>query len=171
MLSNIFSLAPESWANCPTSTNAVERKNQDCKTYGPQSIKFAMINVYQVNKNVCYKHISAEYRSNISYRCKNKEMKINSARARQRQRRVVFNPDRIAQYGPPDRASNFVSESKTKTRKRSLTNSRTLSREKRRAISRKNSIESIPDNHSEVLGKAVKVKFQVAERERSGSMA
>ena len=76
----------------------------------------------------------------------------------------MFDPDRIAQYGPPDRATDFVSESKTKTRKRSLTNSRSLSREKRRAISRKNSIKSIPDNYSEVLGKVVEVKFQVAEK-------
>ena len=164
MLSNIFSSAPESWKNCPTSTNAVEGKNQDCKTYGPHSIRFAMINVYQVDKNVCYKHIAAEHGSSISYRCKNKEMKINSARARQRQRKVVFNPDRIAQYSPPDRVSNFVSESKTKTPKRSLAKSSTLVRQKRRAICRENSIECIPDDHSELLGKSVKVKFQVDEK-------
>ena len=70
MLSNIFSLEPESWVNCPASTYAVERKNQDCKTYGP--IKFAMINVFQVDKNVCYKHIAANmdqvFHTNVNIR-------------------------------------------------------------------------------------------------------
>ena len=34
MLSKTFSSAPDTWTNCPTTTNAVERKNKDCKTIG-----------------------------------------------------------------------------------------------------------------------------------------
>ena len=41
MLSRVFSSVPESWRNCPTTTNAVERKNYECKTAcdRPQPLK------------------------------------------------------------------------------------------------------------------------------------
>ena len=58
MLSKTFSSVPDTWTNCPT--NAVERKNKDCKTDRPQPLKLAMINVYRIDKNVCCKHIAAE---------------------------------------------------------------------------------------------------------------
>ena len=69
MLSHVFSYVPETWKNCPTTTNAVERKNYECKTDTPQSLKLAIINVYKLDKNTCCKHIVAKNGCSIlSYR-------------------------------------------------------------------------------------------------------
>ena len=108
MLSKTFSSAPDTWTNCPTTTNAVERKNKDCKTDRPQPLKLAMINIYRIDKNVCCKHIAAEQGASISYRSRDLEAKKKSAATRQQQRKAALHPDRTAQHGPPDRVSNFV---------------------------------------------------------------
>ena len=55
------------WKQCPTTTNAVERRNKDCKSDVPQSLKLATIKVYKVDKVACLKHISAEG-AGLSYR-------------------------------------------------------------------------------------------------------
>jgi len=38
------------WDNCPTSTNAVESKNQDCKQCQPPEMKEAFVKVYHIEK-------------------------------------------------------------------------------------------------------------------------
>jgi hypothetical protein len=59
---------------------------------------------------------------------------------------MVFNADRMAQHGPPDRSSNF--------------NPRVESRKK------KNDVQSnCPNPHPEVMGKRVRVKFMIKKRE------
>ena len=69
MLSKSFSIMEDKiWKQCPTTTNAVERRNKDCKSDVPQSLKLAMIKVYKVDKVACLKHISAEERAGWSYR-------------------------------------------------------------------------------------------------------
>ena len=35
----------DTWKRCPSSTNAVERKNRDCKTATPQSLLPALVNL------------------------------------------------------------------------------------------------------------------------------
>ena len=69
MLSKSFSIMEDKiWKQCPTTTNAVERRNKDCKSDVPQSLKLAMIKVYKVDKVACLKHISAEEGAGLSYR-------------------------------------------------------------------------------------------------------
>ena len=106
MLSHVFSSVPESWT---TTTNAVERKNYECKTDRPQPLKLAMINLYKLDKSTCCKHIASENGASISYRSKDEEARKQNAESRRRQRAFVFNADRMAQHGPPDRSSNFRS--------------------------------------------------------------
>ena len=106
MMSHVFSSVPESWT---TTTNAVERKNYECKTDRPQPLKLAMINLYELDKSTCCKHIASENGASISYRSKDEEARKQNAESRRWQRAFVFNADRMAQHGPPDRSSNFRS--------------------------------------------------------------
>ena len=47
MLSKAFSKMDDGvWKQCPSTTNAVERRNKDCKSDIPQCLKLAMIKVY-----------------------------------------------------------------------------------------------------------------------------
>ena len=107
MLSCVFSYVPETWKNCPTTTNAVERKNYECKTDTPQSLKLAMINVYKHDKNACCKHIAAENGCSISYRSRDEEAHKQNAESQRRQHAIAFNSNKAAQHGPPDRSTSF----------------------------------------------------------------
>ena len=40
------------WDKCPSTTNAVERKNRDCSSNSPQYPKLAMMQAYKVDKVV-----------------------------------------------------------------------------------------------------------------------
>ena len=53
-------MSPDSWRKCPSTTNAVERKNKDCKTDNVQPLKLAMTSVYKLDKVQCFKHMAAE---------------------------------------------------------------------------------------------------------------
>ena len=53
------------WKRSPTTTNAVERKNHDCKS-DAVSIKQIMTETYKIDKIVCIKHITAQQGTSIS---------------------------------------------------------------------------------------------------------
>lgn len=61
------------WKQCPSTTNAVERRNKDCKSDTPQCLKLAMIKVYKVDKVSGLKHIAAEDGVSLSYRSQTEE--------------------------------------------------------------------------------------------------
>ena len=165
MLSHIFSCAPESWKNCPTTTNAVERKNRECKTDRPLPLRLAMMNVYKMDKSTCCKHIAAERGTSVSYRSRDEESRKKNAESRRRQRTMVLNADRMAQHGPPDRCSNFRSEAGG--RKLKNNDDHAKSPAKKLAISVDNTtISFVPNPHPEVMGKKVKVKFMVEDLKR-----
>ena len=103
MLSQIYSDMSSSVWNCPSSTNAVERKNKDCKS-DKAPLKLARISVYKL---ACFKHMAAEEGTSISYRRKTEEARKANAEARQTQRMKVGKPDHNAEHGPPDRVTNF----------------------------------------------------------------
>ena len=108
MLSKSFSMMEDSiWERCPSSTNAVERTNKDCKSDTPQCLKLAMIKVYKVDKVACLKHMAAEDGIVLSYRSKNEEARRMTAKKKQEYRKRSF-PDKESEYGPPDRTDNFV---------------------------------------------------------------
>ena len=80
MLSKSFSIMEDDiWTRCPSTTNAVERRNKDCKSDVPQSLKLAMMKVYKVDKVACLKHISAEEGAGLSYRSRTEEARRISA--------------------------------------------------------------------------------------------
>ena len=118
MLSCVFSYVPETWKTCPTTTNAVERKNYECKTDTPQSLKLAMINVYKLGKNTCCKHIAAKNRCSISYRSRDEEAHKQNAESQRRQHAIAFNSNKAAQHGPLDRSTNFNCSKAVQKRKR-----------------------------------------------------
>ena len=181
MLSQIFSdMSSSVWNKCPSSTNAVERKNKDCKS-DKAPLKLAMISVYKLDKLACFKHMAAEEGTSISYRRKTEEARKANAEARQRQRMKVGKPDHNAEHGPPDRVTNFnmgnsrkrkASEDKQCTTLKmkasavdKTANSEPASKEKRsKPITVENSkIQFTPNTQPEVMGRRVKMKFQITD--------
>ncbi len=108
MLSQVFRQVPETWSSCSTTTNAMERRNRDCKSDSPQPLKLAMINVYKIDKCTCFKHIAAQQGASISYRSRGSEARLKNAAVRQWQRKAALQPDKTAQHGLPKRTSNLV---------------------------------------------------------------
>ena len=107
MLSVAFTeLDSDTWKRCPTSTNAVERRNRDCKS-DAVSIKQIMIHTYKVDKIACMKHISAEEGGSIMYRSRSAEARAAEAKSRQARRLVHSEPDKESNFGPPDKATNY----------------------------------------------------------------
>ena len=67
-------------------------------------LKAAMINVYNIDRAVCYKHIAASNKSSISYRSKIDEACAVDAQCRKKERNArssVSDPE--AMWGPPDK--------------------------------------------------------------------
>ena len=95
------------WAACPSTTNAVERRNKDCKSDTPDSLKSAVIKVYKVDKVACLKHIAAEIDVSLSYRSTTEEAR-REATLNRRKQKMNSVPDKTALYGLPNRASNFI---------------------------------------------------------------
>ena len=118
MLSCVFSYVPETWKTCPITTNVVERKNYECKTDTPQSLKLAMINVYKLGKNTCCKHIAAKNRCSISYRSRDEEAHKQNAESQRRQHAIAFNSNKAAQHGPLDHSTNFNCSKAVRKRKK-----------------------------------------------------
>ncbi len=62
------SMDDEVWDKCPSTSNAVERRNAECKASQPVALKLAMINIYNLDKSVCAKHMAAQAGVSISHR-------------------------------------------------------------------------------------------------------
>ena len=60
-------MAKSTWDRCPTSTNAVERKNQDSKQSQPVEIKTAFVKVYHMDKTAHLQYIAACEQVRLSY--------------------------------------------------------------------------------------------------------
>ena len=164
MLSKTFSSVPDSWSYCPSTTNAVERRNRECKSDRTQQLKIAITNVYKLDKMICHKHMAAEQGTSILYRSRDFESRKKSAAARQRQRMAAINPDLSAQHGPPDRTSNFVSDVQSLKRPSTSSSSQISTTSKKLALAVDSSIVAyIPNPHPEVMGRQVKVKFQIGD--------
>ena len=107
MLSVAFTdMDKNTWKTGPMTTNAVERKNRDCKS-DAVSIKQIMVQIYKLDKVVCMKHITAEQGSSITYRSRTAEARAAQAKSRQISRSVSGNPDKESHFGPPDKGTNF----------------------------------------------------------------
>ena len=107
---------PSVWSRSPSTTNAVERLNAECKSKLPVTLQHALSNVYRLDKSVCAKHLAGLKECNISYREKTESAKRASAAKRQQQRLVSSIPtDLTATHGPPDRACHFKTATKRGT--------------------------------------------------------
>ena len=95
------------WKSCPSTSNAVERRNAECKEKLPLPLKAAMINVYNIDRATCYKHISSLRKSSVSYRSKTAEARAADTERRKKERKTKAVHDPDAQWGPPDKSSNF----------------------------------------------------------------
>ena len=148
MLSVAFTeLDGDTWQRSPISTNAVERRNRDCKS-NAVSIKQIIIQVYKVDKVVCMKHISAEEGGSITYHSRSEEARAVEAKSRQARRVIHSEPDKESSFGPPDKATNYNSTSSTPKPKKSC-----IEIENKRS-------PFVPNPHPEVIGKQVKINFK-----------
>lgn len=101
------------WSRSPSTTNAVERLNAECKAKLPVTLQHALSNVYRLDKSICAKHLAGLKECSISYREKTESAKRASAAKRQQQRLVSSIPtDLTATHGPPDRACHFKTATK-----------------------------------------------------------
>ena len=132
------------WEECPTTTNAVECRNQDCSLAKPLHPKLAMIEAYKLDKVTCYKFIAANEGTSISYHSKTDEARKSSAAARRTQRKRKALYDKDNKFGPPDKRCNFPKE-KHATEKTVTVD--------------KNVVSIHPNLHPEVVGKRVHVKY------------
>ena len=98
----------EVWEKCPSTTNAVERRNAECKQKQTIPLKMAMLDIYKLDKAVCAKHIAAESGISISNGDRSETARHSVAQTRQRQQLAKIYPDDLkAQKGLPDRACHF----------------------------------------------------------------
>ena len=113
-----------------------------------------MIKVYIIDKVACLKHLAAEDGLSLSYRSKTDESRQMEALQKKKQKACTV-VDTTADYGPPDRPSNFQPATRRKKRAQNVTGS---SDAKRVALSSK--CNYTPNPHPEVLGKNVHMKFE-----------
>ena len=93
---------------CPSTTNAVEHRNAECKSKQPVALQHALTNVYKLDKSVCAKHLAALDGCSVSYRDRSENARRSAAKKRQEQRLAANIPDDpTALQGPPDRACHF----------------------------------------------------------------
>lgn len=151
------------WHQSPTKTNAVERKNRDCKS-DAKSMKQIMMDVYKIDKVVCMKHISAQEGSSITYRSRTMEARAAEAKARQK-RRFSAVSDKNIEFGPPDKVTNFNKPASCKRKPdQSPSPSPAQTQNKKSCIEIENQrIEFVPDKHPETIGKKARMKFHIAE--------
>lgn len=163
MLSKCFSLMEEdTWKRCPSTTNAVERRNKDCKGDTPGHLKLAMIKVYKIDKVACLKHMAAEKGVSLSYRSRTEDARRMSAAKKQQQRLNKVVPDKNLQFGPPDRNDTFACSPPSKAQKRSHNDDPCCSSietaPKRIKVNEK-TVECIPSTNPDILGRRAKMKF------------
>ena len=95
------------WKCCPSTSNAVERKNSECKVKHPLPLKAAMINVYNIGLYAISTYLRQK-KSSISYHHKTDELRAADAQCRKKERYSTSSvSDPEAMWGPPDKNSNF----------------------------------------------------------------
>lgn len=120
-----------------------------------------MVHTYKVDKVVCMKHISAEEGGSIMYRSRSAEARAAEAKSRQARQLIHSEPDKESSFGPPDKATNYNSR-----KRKSSTNSTPGSKKSCIEIDNKK-IHFVPNPHPEVIGKQVRMKFQIVDSNTS----
>lgn len=95
----------------PSSTNAVEHKNRDCKTATPQALLPALVNLYKMDKAICAKYIVAKQGHSISYSDQSEAKKQETAVKRKQQRKRQREHESEC-TGPPDKQGDFITTAK-----------------------------------------------------------
>ena len=120
-----------------------------------------MIKIYKVDKIACLKHIIAQDGVSLSYRSQTEEAR-RMATAKKSQQRMKLIPDKTAQFDPPDRTDNFVvssSRKRTKLSSQECTNSCSAPKCQCQTVDNSR-VECIPNQHPEVMGKRVRMRFE-----------
>ena len=94
MLHKDFSLMDSSaWDRYPSTTNAVEHRNAECKSKQPVALQHALTNVYRLDKCVCAKHLAAlaidGCTCSVSYRDKSENARRSAAKNRRDRNSVL----------------------------------------------------------------------------------
>ena len=128
-----------------------------------------MIKVYKVDKVACLKHMVAEEGVILSYRSRTEDSRRMAAKKKSLQRKQKIIPDRAAQFGLPDRSDNFVASSVSRKRANASMSQSSVNKtpkHQRLTVSVDNStIDYIPDQHPEIIGKRALMRFEDEEGE------
>ena len=76
------SMTSDVWENCPTNTNAVERRNQDCKEGSPLPVRQCLPSMYKLDKEFCAKFLATKNGNNLSYNIQTVESRKAAAETR-----------------------------------------------------------------------------------------
>ena len=101
-----------------------------------------------LDKVTCYKYIAAKEGTSICYRSKTEEAKRCNAAARRLQRKCKTLQDKDNEFGPPDKSCHIEKERRN---------------DKATVTVDENTLTVYPNNHPEVIGKRVKVKYDEEE--------
>ena len=109
MLCDTFRDSSSASEKAPKDTNGVERITLDSKQKSPTCLKLAMEYVYKKDKCLALSYMAAEKQFSLSYRERSEETRRSLAAKRRNQRACLIDPDHQAEFGPPDKSSNFRS--------------------------------------------------------------
>ena len=122
-----------------------------------------MSKVYKIDKVACLKHIAAQHKTSLSYRSRTEEARRTAATKNQKQRYKNISTDKSANFGPPDRSTNFSCGEASALGKRArvphISGSPT---KKSKTIAMDKIIQFITNPHPDVLGKTVRMQFEVS---------
>ena len=106
-------------------------------------------------------YIAAEFGISLSHRSQTEEAR-RVAMAKKSQQRMKLIPDKTAQFGPPDHTDNFVvnsSRRRTKLSSQECINSCSAPKCQCQTVDNSR-VECIPNQHPEVMGKRVRMRFE-----------
>ena len=143
------------------------RKHKDYTSENPQGIKLAMSKVYKIDKVACLKHIAAQHKTSLSYCLRTEEARRTAATRKQKQRCKNISTDKSANFGPPDRSTNFsCGEASTLGKRARVPHTSGSPTKKSKTIAMDRTVEFIPNPRPDVLGKTVRMQFEVAIRKK-----
>ena len=114
-----------------------------------------------MDKIACLQHIAAEFGISLLHQSQTEEARRVAA-AKKSQQRMKLIPDKIAQFSPPDCTDNFVvssSRRRIKLSSQECTNSCSAPKRQCQRVD-SSGIECIPNQHPEVMGKRVRMRFE-----------
>ena len=104
----------------------------------------------------------AQHKTSLSYRSQTEEARRTAPSKKQKQRYKNISADKSANFGPPDRSTNFsCGEASTLGKRARVPQTSGSPTKKSKTIAMDRTVHFIPNPHPDVLGKTVQMQFEV----------